>query len=206
MKDSQITSQLTNALSVVLEYELDNIKENENPIPLKCNMYKWLSRPWKDCRKTLKTAKRKWRKDCKRKYHRTFRDYKARHKCYKEFYGPVRYLAEYNVKNLACMVYTNKKDQMICDRTVEAGKSTANLFANLRGMNKPKLDTPDPRVVSKTYNSHPQPQCRLDTYYQGALCDRPYDDYVSKYDPNKGYCNRHMDSIGTRPLCWYMPQ
>ena len=52
-----------------------------------------------------------------------------------------------------------------------------------------KFDTPDQTVVSAT-NHHPAPQCRLDTYFAGAVCDKSYGDVVSNDDPNQGVCTR----------------
>jgi hypothetical protein len=85
-----------------------------------------------------------------------------------------------------------------------AGASVAALFAALRNRPEAKFDTPDANVVKKTDDSHPAHQCRLDTYFQGALCDKSFNDDVSQKDENVGTCTTKMgDTIGTRPLCWF---
>ncbi len=103
--------------------------------------------------------------------------------------------------------FTSAEDRAICMRTANAGLSLGNLFKALRKLKTPlKYDTPDSNVVSKTDDSHPAPQCRLDTYFAGGLCDRGVDEDVSQTDANKGVCNRSADdTLGLRPLCWYKP-
>jgi hypothetical protein len=101
----------------------------------------------------------------------------------------------------------------ICYRSMVAGKSLADLLAAL-GNTKANFETPDTTVVSKTNNSHPAAQCRLDTYVAGALCG------ASKWDynliPGKSFPKRNsMDAQkeaydhscetgeGARPKCWF---
>ncbi len=68
------------------------------------------------------------------------------------------------------------------------------------------FDTPDMNVVNATDHAHPAAQCRLDTYYQGALCNIPFVIDPSQTDPKVGFCTRDAgDDIGLRPLCWYRP-
>ena len=88
-----------------------------------------------------------------------------------------------------------------------AGLSLANLFRALRRLQTPlKFETPDRTTVSRTNHNHPAPQCRLDTYFQGAICEVPYMDDVDEKDPLIGTCNRSTNHIdGNRPLCWYAP-
>lgn len=58
--------------------------------------------------------------------------------------------------------------------------ATAFYAAN-RGLSAPKVSTPDPSEVGKTLLTHPEPQCRLDTYVAGL----------------KGQ---------ERPRCWWAPE
>jgi hypothetical protein len=96
----------------------------------------------------------------------------------------------------------------MCLRGAMAGMSLANLFRALRNLEDPlQFDTPDPRVVKKTNDSHPAPQCRLDTYFHGALCDRDAYQDADQKDPSVGFCNRRDNyTDGIRPLCWYKPK
>jgi len=85
-----------------------------------------------------------------------------------------------------------------------AGSSAANLFSAIRKVPEPKFETPDQSVVRTTSNSHPIPQCRLDTYFQGALCEASYLEDVSSKDEVKGTCHQSLGhTLGLRPACWF---
>lgn len=101
----------------------------------------------------------------------------------------------------------DKEDSAICIRTSMAGKSVADLFADLGKLPEAKFDTPDAKVVTRTDESHPKAQCRLDTYFQGALCDVGMNEDVSQTEEVKGTCHGTLGhKIGTRPLCWFAPK
>lgn len=100
----------------------------------------------------------------------------------------------------------NKMDTALCVRTSMAGQSVGNLFASLGKLPEPKFETPDTKVVTKTDDNHPKAQCRLDTYYQGSLCDVNENEDVSQTDEVKATCHGSLGhKIGTRPLCWFKP-
>ncbi|MBY0517376.1 MAG: hypothetical protein K2P81_10730 [Bacteriovoracaceae bacterium] len=101
----------------------------------------------------------------------------------------------------------NKVDSNICIRAGMSGLSVAKLFQALRNQTKaPDFATPDAKVVSSTDDNHPDTQCRLDTYFQGALCGIDDATDVSQTDAKVGTCHTaNGDSIGTRPLCWFKP-
>jgi hypothetical protein len=70
----------------------------------------------------------------------------------------------------------NSADYNTCIRELAAGQSLGNLLSTLMKEKKaPDYETPDPTVVSKTLTSYPKTvQCRLDTYFAGAMdLDRP---------------------------------
>ncbi len=94
----------------------------------------------------------------------------------------------------------------LCLRTVMAGKSLSDLLASGRSSVMPNLLTPDSKQVCKSNPKHPKAQCRLDTYYQGALCYVGDTRTLSSTDPNQGTCNRLARyNVGLRPLCWFKP-
>jgi hypothetical protein len=103
--------------------------------------------------------------------------------------------------------FNNISDITMCQRGAMAGLSLANLFRALRNLDTElKFTTPDANVVSSTNHNHPAPQCRLDTYFQGALCDQDHNTDVDQNDALIGTCNRVDNYVdGVRPLCWYKP-
>ncbi len=56
-----------------------------------------------------------------------------------------------------------------CKRISMAAMSSGRLFANLENVRPPKFETPDQTQVSRTFESHPHAQCRLDTYFNGIF-------------------------------------
>lgn len=98
----------------------------------------------------------------------------------------------------------DKEDNALCVRTGMAGKSVANLFSELSKLPDTKFDTPDSKIVTKTDDAHPKAQCRLDTYFQGSLCDISMNEDVSQKEEVKGTCHPSLGhKTGTRPLCWF---
>ncbi len=112
----------------------------------------------------------------------------------------------------------NTNAQGWCVRAAAAGSSLANLLAALGGDPAPKFETPDATVVKKTNTAHPRAQCRLDTYFSGALCTKKWDMNVI---PAKGFpqgqdtagaeleamkysCfQKEGFKVGVRPNCWF---
>jgi hypothetical protein len=99
------------------------------------------------------------------------------------------------------------QDYYLCIRGGMAGLSVAKLFQALRGSSvAPKFETPDPKVVATTDDNHPATQCRLDTYFQGALCQVSFHEDVTARSEVTGTCHGSLGhSIGKRPLCWFKP-
>lgn len=93
------------------------------------------------------------------------------------------------------------KDGEICVRSSAAGLALARLLASLGGSSMPKFETPDTNKVKRTDEAHPEAQCRLDTYFAGAICKADMMiDFDSK-DVKVGACN--TPEVGSRPGCWY---
>ncbi|MBF0361762.1 MAG: hypothetical protein HQK49_12165 [Oligoflexia bacterium] len=72
---------------------------------------------------------------------------------------------------MKCQTFAN--DQIAhanCIARLEGGLSLGDLLSQLKNEATPKYETPDPTVVSTTELSYPATiQCRLDTYFAGAL-------------------------------------
>ncbi len=96
-------------------------------------------------------------------------------------------------------------ERKLCEAEALAGMSIGALFQNLRGQPAPpSFSTPDPMVVAKTNDSHPDTQCRLDTYFAGALCLKPLGEEQADAAPGPGSCTAAQGfSVGLRPRCWY---
>ncbi len=103
--------------------------------------------------------------------------------------------------------WPNKDDKAICVRAGMAGASVAALFASLRNKPEAKFETPDTNIVSRTDDAHPAHQCRLDTYFQGALCEIGLNEDVSQKDEVQGTWHASLGhTSGLRPLCWFKPK
>lgn len=103
-------------------------------------------------------------------------------------------------------IYKSDKEVALCERISMAGKSLAMLLGDLGGNSNVQFTTPDITKVARTNDNHPEAQCRLDTYFQGTLCDKAISDDVDGKDALKGVClKRDGYTSGPRPLCWYKP-
>jgi hypothetical protein len=143
-------------------------------------------------------------------------DYFASLKCMRRYLAEqdnVAHVAKLNVPEFVTQKcnesFTTQDELALCQRNAMAGLSLGNLFKALKKLTVPlKFETPDPKKVAQTDHNHPQPQCRLDTYFAGALCNRPVSEEVSDTDATAGVCSRKRNEaeIKTRPLCWYNPK
>lgn len=110
------------------------------------------------------------------------------------------------VKTKCDATYKSESEIALCQRISMAGKSLAMLLGDLGGDSNVKFTTPDQSKVSRTNDNHPQAQCRLDTYFQGTLCDKAVLEDVDAKDALKGVClKKDGYTVGLRPLCWYKP-
>lgn len=103
--------------------------------------------------------------------------------------------------------WSSASDRAICVRGAMAGASVANLFAALSWNSKlPQFNTPDMKQVSRTNDNHPATQCRLDTYFQGALCEKSFNEDVAADSEVTGTCHGSIGHVtGLRPRCWFKP-
>ncbi len=87
------------------------------------------------------------------------------------------------------------------------GKSLANFIASFTPLhNLVDFNKPDNTIVSTSFEEHPKAQCRLDTFFQGILCDKSYDQDIDNKDPITGTCvASDGHKVGIRPRCWYKP-
>jgi hypothetical protein len=106
----------------------------------------------------------------------------------------------------ACKKAFNKDDVNICIRSGMAGASVAALFASMDNSKAANFNTPDTHVVSQNFDDHPDTQCRLDTFFQGAICTKSFNEDVSQKDEIVGTCHQVTGfTSGLRPRCWHKP-
>ena len=106
-----------------------------------------------------------------------------------------------------CSSAFSGEDASVCIRGGMAGMSVARLFQSLYSeANAPKFETPSTKVVIKTDDNHPATQCRLDTYFQGSLCEKSFNENVDAKSEVTGTCHGSTgQTSGLRPLCWFRP-
>lgn len=109
-----------------------------------------------------------------------------------------------SIRTECAQSFATKAQYSLCLRTSYAGIAVSKVNADIRNMPDPEIDIVDSSIVSATSNDHPVPQCRLNTYFQGALCPVPVIRPVSQIDDVKGTCHPALEySTGLRPGCWY---
>lgn len=115
--------------------------------------------------------------------------------------------------------WSSTESQNLCYRVAHAGVSLANLFSELSMVEvKPLPSTPDMSQVPVTEDYHPDPQCRLDTYFHGALCTqradvtfipgRNHPDGQNSEAAERASSFQTCTAIegyqeGLRPACWF---
>lgn len=118
--------------------------------------------------------------------------------------------------------WSTEAEQNLCYRVIAAGQSLADLLAALGGAESPSLKTPDESEVGRTSHSHPKAQCRLDTYFKGALCTVDFDpENIPGKDGRRGSnsivaereamavsCSHQAEELAfaSRPRCWFKPR
>ena len=103
--------------------------------------------------------------------------------------------------------YTTQAEKNLCVRMGAAGLNAALMFQSFKKNSKtsdPSFTTPDKNVVSRTDDNHPEPQCRLDTYFAGALCFHDLTVEPGQTDTSVGTCSEAKGAtVGVRPHCWF---
>jgi hypothetical protein len=104
--------------------------------------------------------------------------------------------------------FVNLNDMAVCIRTGLGSQILGKILSSMsrQPQVEPKFDTPDRTIVAKTILSYGSVQCRIDTLFQGSLCDKSFNEEMSDRDLTKGACHSALgDSIGNRPRCWFKP-
>jgi hypothetical protein len=102
------------------------------------------------------------------------------------------------VKDECSKQFHNNEDINICLRTSVSSLVLAKWLG--RNNNNVSFETKGGPAVNKMDYEHPEANCRLETYYQGALCNvNP--GLMLTMDPKKNAC---LTGLGVRPSCWYV--
>lgn len=134
-------------------------------------------------------------------------DYYVTTKCLRKVFEDEdneKWVKEYPLKISKTLVskcrrqWKREKDVSTC---IRSSLSAYQRVVSVYGM--AKFETPDKRKVTETKISHPQSQCRLDTFFQGALCLTDHNDDFSKENNSIGACTVKNSRLGSRPRCWY---
>lgn len=112
------------------------------------------------------------------------------------------------VKDECAQTYPTAKEQALCQRMSLAGRSVALMIQDLdHDSIEPKFETPETSVVRAMNYMHPYAQCRLDTYFNGAICPIPEHQEFSDSEETEGSCHQKLgDTRGNRPRCWFLPR
>jgi hypothetical protein len=103
--------------------------------------------------------------------------------------------------------FANQNSRLSCMRATHAGINLGTVLASLNEEPvDPVLGQVDTTKVVKTRNGHPKAQCRVDTYFAGAVCNRRTDSLLSDTDYLAGTCEKEQGfTFGFRPRCWFAP-
>jgi hypothetical protein len=94
-----------------------------------------------------------------------------------------------------------KDKSSLCIRMAMASLAISNVFHTITPYEDvPELDKKDSKKVYVTHYGHPSPQCRLDTFLNGANCKNDFKVLFDPIDPSVGACNEEESQ---RPVCWY---
>lgn len=137
-------------------------------------------------------------------------DYYATMKCFRRMsYSRKRTLdAPKIVKDNCSLLHKSQEEINICINGSMIGYNLADILNRLSdGKKVLSFSTPDKKEVTTTDNSHPEAQCRLDTYFAGAMCNASYLEDFDATSPIIGACSEEKgDTLGIRPHCWYKPK
>jgi hypothetical protein len=132
-------------------------------------------------------------------------DYYSTMKCLRRYWENADNEAAISGKMIPPTLQESCRGEALCIRSGLAGLSVSYVFSALAwNLSKPKFETPDPKVVKATYFGHPKPQCRLDTFFQGSICEASsLEDMATE---TKGSCHETLGyTRGMRPRCWFKP-
>lgn len=112
------------------------------------------------------------------------------------------------VKEKCSLLHKSKDDINVCITSTMIGFNLADILNRLsEGKKTLDFNTPDEKQVNATFHGHPEAQCRLDTYFAGAICNMSQFEDFDEINPIIAACAEEKgDILGIRPRCWYKPK
>ena len=118
--------------------------------------------------------------------------------------------------------FQTANEQNLCYRAAMAGKSLGLLVSTTLKTPVPQFDSPDGAKVWHTVQNHPYPQCRLDTFFAGALCNVRFNENIipgkrflgwgangpdAEREAYQSSCSfKAAVAQSQRPKCWFKPR
>jgi hypothetical protein len=95
----------------------------------------------------------------------------------------------------------------LCEKAAMAGMSVSKMHRAIkRETRMPTFFRRDKKIVEETYDQHPGTQCRLDTYFSGALCNSDINELNMGENYSQGHCFKYGSikyDPKDRPQCWF---
>lgn len=110
------------------------------------------------------------------------------------------------LRSECALTYSSEKERALCHRMGMAGLSVALMIQAIDNDSiTPRFETPErehPRTINYGY---PFSQCRLDTFFQGAICPVHESEEFDHEDETIGSCHSiRGNARGIRPRCWFI--
>lgn len=145
-------------------------------------------------------------------------DYFATSKCLRRIYRKMGDSKKWLIHSAVPLVVRTKcqfhffdeEDSAICMRSAMASFDLAQVLASLQEEDPKTLsfNKKDPNITPVMNLYHPFVQCRLDTFFNGALCPVKESINFSRSDLKTGACNTEqaLYAHAARPQCWFIPE
>lgn len=149
-------------------------------------------------------------------------DYFASAKCFRQLYSNQENQDWYKQNKITSAIeaactkaQATKEAGLACMRSASAGEvlaatlrqmtiDDAASFGQILNLPMPSVSSPAPSTAWTKEVGYPSNQCRLDTYFQGSLCDIEATVSMSARSVQTGACTRAKNyTVGMRPNCWF---
>lgn len=141
-------------------------------------------------------------------------DYFASLKCTRRLWSDVDNSARISALKVPALLstkclseWTGPQERAVCVRAGMGGLTIGNMLAFMRRYPAPRIERTDQGEVTETEDRHGSPQCRVDSFINGALCEKAFTEDVSFDSEVTGACHGLTgQTVGLRPRCWFKPK